>query len=465
MLWCGKPIKEAPPPPTYDQMLHYREIAREAAPAATAVGGLAVMGASGLTSSVLAAPAFLWMQRSLIRGQLVSPVKSLEKVRRVKYLDKKNVIVTGASSGIGAQLAVQFALMGANVIGVCRRHPAEARAYVDDVVARQWVGGHPMKRSILMARIKFEHTDFNSLDHVRRFVAETSQAPWAVPDERGNGGLHILVNAAGVMESGKPQRTLEGMEQHLQVNFLAPFMLTEGLAPLLANARDDSGFLGGRVINVVSSSHEAIADAAKAKAMMEDGARFGGEDGTDVRLESEACDETKGKAIERYALSKLMQICHSDSLAARGVCSACVSPGPALTGIYRSMAPWATGWAARNVLQALAMKTAAEGSATAYDCSLRDDIVNGGYYADMQVRDGRSALACDPAFRDEVVRWGLHQAGMKDPATLTAEQVEAARPHSMLFRRGDADFAARCHRSRGALLPPLLQSQADAAEQ
>jgi len=461
MLWCAKPVQEAPPAPTFDPTRHYAEIAREALPAATALGGAMVLGSSGLTTSVLAAPAFLWAQRSLIRGRAVSPVKSLESARRVKDMERKNVVVTGASSGIGAQLAVQFALMGANVIGVCRRHPDEARAYVDDTVARQWVGGHPMKRSILMSRIRFAHADFNSLDHVKRLVAETSQAEWATPNEKGVGGLHVLVNAAGVMEAGAPARTLEGMERHLQVNYLAPFMLTEGLAPIIAHARDDAGFVGGRVINVISSSHVAIPDAAKARAMMEDGARFGGDDGTDVRLESEPCDEAKGKAIERYALSKLLQICHSDSLAARGICSACVSPGPALTGIYRTTAPWLSGWAARNVVQALAVKTPAEASATAYDCALMDDLVNGGYYADGKQRAGRSALACDAAFREEAVQWALHQAGMRDPAALSDDERDAARPHSLLYRRRDGEFRARSHQRRPVLMPPSMLRPAE----
>jgi NAD(P)-dependent dehydrogenase (short-subunit alcohol dehydrogenase family) len=463
MLWCAQPVQATPPPPTFDARAFQREVLRESLPVITAplgmLGAAALLGPAG---SVLASPALLYAQRCVIRGNVVRLTKSLHG-RRVKHLDGKNVMITGASTGIGAQLAIQLALLGANVIGVVRRPTDEARAYMEEVLTRQWVGGDPMTRSMLMARMQFAQADFANLDHVRRLVAETASQEWADPSfKKGKGGLHVLINAAGTWETGAPSRTMDGAERHMQVNYLAPFMLTEGLAPIIAAARDDAGFLGGRVINITSSAHVAIPDAAKARQLMEECGRMhqlhGAEDAT-IRPEGQPV-ASGASNVELYALSKLLQILHSDSLASRGVCSVSVAPGAVLTDMYRHVAPQLLRYL-QTPMTALFMKTPTEGSATAFDCTLRDDLVNGGFYANMKLRPGRSEAACDGELRRHAIAWTLRQLEMRDPEQMTAEEIETARPHSLLYRT-HAGNAKRI--SANVKRPPLMPKLMPAAE-
>lgn len=60
-------------------------------------------------------------------------------------LKNKSIIVTGASSGIGAAAALLFAAEGANVILGARR-AAELESPCRDDQSRQWQGRSPCRR-------------------------------------------------------------------------------------------------------------------------------------------------------------------------------------------------------------------------------------------------------------------------------------------------------------------------------
>lgn len=427
------------------------ELVRETAPVVTACAGLVSAPFLGLTASTLLAPAFLWTQRSLIRGEFVRPTTTLASARRVKEMKGKNVIVTGASTGIGAQLAIQFAVLGANVLAVTRRSPAEAQDHMHRTAARDWMGMNPRRRSDLVARIDFAQADFESLDQVRRLVSEIHAERWV----GGRHGIHVLVNCAGTLESTLRRTAADGLEAHLQVNHVAPFILTEGLAPLVAMARDDAGFLGGRVINVVSSAHAGIPADEKAIAkQLAAGSRFDADGVPRLDVADPSRDElaAAGSPMQFYALSKLLQVMHSDSLASRGICSACVSPGPAVTDVWRHYAPIVA--AASPLLTALVMKTAAEASATPYDCALRDDLAAGGYYIDRRLRQaGRGMAACNPTVQAAALSWSLKESDVVDGA-----EDAVRRPHHRLFRTGES-VKILAHSRRSALMPTALQEE------
>jgi NAD(P)-dependent dehydrogenase (short-subunit alcohol dehydrogenase family) len=129
----------------------------------------------------------------------------------------KTVVVTGASSGTGAQAARQLAARGARVVVVGRD-----RARTDRVA--EYLGA---PRYL---------ADFADLADVRRLAANL------VADL---GTIDVLLDNAGAAFPD-PAPTVDGNEINYQVNALAPFLLLHTLTPALAS---------GRVVSTSSRSH------------------------------------------------------------------------------------------------------------------------------------------------------------------------------------------------------------------
>ncbi|XP_010275893.1 PREDICTED: retinol dehydrogenase 12-like [Nelumbo nucifera] len=148
------------------------------------------------------------------------------------HLSGLSVIVTGATSGIGLHTARELANAGAHVIMACRNTKAASD------IARQWtVEAHYRK----VPNVEVMELDLLSLASVRRFAEVWEQR--AVP-------LHILINNAGVLLMGEPQQfSVDGLEQHMQVNHVAPALLTLLLLPSLLKAPSS------RIVNVNSVVH------------------------------------------------------------------------------------------------------------------------------------------------------------------------------------------------------------------
>lgn len=137
------------------------------------------------------------------------------------------VLVTGANSGIGLETCVALARGGARVLATARA-PERGLAAVEQIRAR--AGSR---------EVELVELDLASLDSVRACAADVG----ARVDR-----LDVLVhNAGGVV--GVRQETADGFEMTLGVNHLGPFLLTHGLAPLLAATT------GARVVTVSSLAH------------------------------------------------------------------------------------------------------------------------------------------------------------------------------------------------------------------
>ncbi|MFJ3498476.1 SDR family NAD(P)-dependent oxidoreductase [Streptomyces sp. NPDC086091] len=136
-------------------------------------------------------------------------------------LHGRTIIVTGASSGIGAAAARGFAARGATVVVVGRS--AERTGAV-----AQEIGGHAFA------------ADYARLDDVRRLADDVlARHP----------RVDVLVNNAGAFFAARRLST-DGYELTFQVNHLAPFLLTNLLLERLSAAP-----LGGRVVNLTSRDH------------------------------------------------------------------------------------------------------------------------------------------------------------------------------------------------------------------
>ena len=135
-------------------------------------------------------------------------------------MNGKVVVVTGASSGIGAAAAAELAGLGATVVPVGRD-----RRRLDEVAAE--VGGEPLQ------------ADFASLAQVRRLADELLER---------HARIDVLVNNAGLVTSGR-ELTEDGYEKTFAVNHLAPFLLTNLLLERLRASAP------ARVITTSSGAH------------------------------------------------------------------------------------------------------------------------------------------------------------------------------------------------------------------
>lgn len=141
----------------------------------------------------------------------------------------KSAVVTGATEGIGFHTARLLASQGATVL-ITGRDPGRGSAAV---AAIRQAAGH-------------QRVEFVSVDHSTAGANEKLAAALAGRFHR----LDVLVNNVGGIFA-KRLVSADGFEMSLALNFLAPFVLTEALLPLLTR-----GPGAARCVNVVSSSFQ-----------------------------------------------------------------------------------------------------------------------------------------------------------------------------------------------------------------
>jgi len=144
----------------------------------------------------------------------------------------KTVVITGASSGIGYQAALDFARSGAMVIGVGRDSQ------------RCEAAGQRIQADTPNANVTFLVADLAHQNQIRELGARISQ----LLDKRIDGKLDVLVNNAGLYMQ-KRVITGDGVETTFAVNHLAPMLLSYLLLPHL------EGTENSRIITVSSNSH------------------------------------------------------------------------------------------------------------------------------------------------------------------------------------------------------------------
>lgn len=115
----------------------------------------------------------------------------------------RNILITGASSGLGLAVSKKFAQLGANTILLCRNGESGRSAVAE------------IKKTAPKASVRLMICDLASLASIDRFIAEFI-SEYAT--------LDLLFNNAAVM---KRERTVtdDGFEMMFQVNYLASFIL------------------------------------------------------------------------------------------------------------------------------------------------------------------------------------------------------------------------------------------------
>jgi NAD(P)-dependent dehydrogenase (short-subunit alcohol dehydrogenase family) len=150
-------------------------------------------------------------------------------VNAQRPIEATTALVTGATDGLGRSVAIELAGRGATVL-VHGRDPERGERAVAEI--RERTGSD---------RVELHLADFASLDEVRG-LAEAVEA--------SANKLGVLINNAGIgtglPESRERQESLDGHELRFAVNYLAGFLLTERLLPLLRRSAP------ARLVNVAS---------------------------------------------------------------------------------------------------------------------------------------------------------------------------------------------------------------------
>ncbi|KAK3702751.1 hypothetical protein RRG08_042736 [Elysia crispata] len=257
-------------------------------------------------------------------------------------LHNKTIIVTGASSGIGKEIALNFANRGGTIVMACR----------DETKGKQ--AADFVRKETENMDVYFSKLDLNSFKSIRDFVERFKKK-----EKR----LDILVNNAGVMMC--PQgRTEDGFDIQFQTNYLGPFYLTELLLDILKESAPS------RIINTTAAAQN-----------------LGDIDFDDINFESREYN-----AGDSYSQSKLAVVVHTFQLAERlkdtKVMCNVINPGICNTDIYRHL-PLKQKKFIRisfGPFMYFLMKMAEDGAQLAVYCGTTDEMaeVTGKHYKDCK---------------------------------------------------------------------------------
>jgi len=212
-------------------------------------------------------------------------------------MDHPVILITGSTSGIGKATAIALAKTGAEVI-LHGRNPKEG-SEAQQQVKKETGGELP---DLLIA-------DLADQGQIRRLASEISSR---------HDQLDVLINNAGTYQKNH-KLTPEGVEMTFAVNYLAPFLLTHLLLPLLTKNAPS------RIVTVASTAHEDV-----------------------DRIDFDDLPAiTRYDPWQAYSLSKFADIAFTYSLARRldgtGVTANCLHPGVVDTKILRGAFPGMQG--------------------------------------------------------------------------------------------------------------------------
>lgn len=145
-------------------------------------------------------------------------------------MDKKIILVTGATDGIGKEAATTMAAQGHKVI-VHGRNEKKTKVVVEGILAQH-----------RDADVDYVLADLLSMKSVKTMADELA----ARYDH-----IDVLVNNAGAVFSNEWVLTEDGLERTMQLNVVSPFLLSHLLLPLLRRSRS------ARIVFEASSAHNA----------------------------------------------------------------------------------------------------------------------------------------------------------------------------------------------------------------
>lgn len=206
----------------------------------------------------------------------------------------KTIVITGANTGIGFATAEKFVQSGHHVILACRNvAKAEQAKQLLEPLAQQH-----------QAKVEIVQLDLNSLQNVNDTANDIIS--------RFN-KIDVLVNNAGLL-APKLESTQDGFEKQIGVNYLAHYLWTLKLLPLLKKSD------AGRIIHLASLMHLAGS----------------------IEFDQFKADHVgRYNSVKYYGNSKLANLLLSNVLAEKlkdtGITSNAIHPGGVDSEIYRDL--------------------------------------------------------------------------------------------------------------------------------
>ena len=145
------------------------------------------------------------------------------------HIKEKNVLITGATSGIGKAAALKLSKLGANIFFIARNEK-KAKDLSNEIE-----GGDGNKPYVIIA-------DLSSQKEIKKAADEFKSL---------NIPLHVLLNNAGLINMDRKE-TADGFEEVFALNHLAYYSLTQ---LLLDNIKNGSP---SRIVNVSSGAHAFV---------------------------------------------------------------------------------------------------------------------------------------------------------------------------------------------------------------
>ncbi|BDA41074.1 Retinol dehydrogenase 11 [Coccomyxa sp. Obi] len=292
-------------------------------------------------------------------------------------------IVTGPTSGIGAETAATLVRRNAHVVLACRSaergEKLRKQLYEEGIKA----GRQPS--------LEVQLLDVASLDSIRRFAKSWHEQKRP---------LHMLINNAGIFSMGADRsRTEEGFEAHMGTNYLGPFLLTMLLLPnLRQTAKKNNHNKPVRIVNVSSKMHELAS----------------GIDKDDPHFEA----QHSYSSLAAYNRSKLAQVVFTAELRRRlpgdcGIAVTAVHPGEVMTDVVRSL-PALMQSAYRFFMRPFCLSPAEGARSSIYCATSRDPILtergqlmepDNCYFGSDCRCSSPSSHALDPALGQWLWKW------------------------------------------------------------
>ena len=140
----------------------------------------------------------------------------------------KQVVITGPTSGIGKQIAIQLGGIGADIVLGCR-----------DVIRGKQVAEEIQKKITGKSKIDVMQVDTSSFKSIRHFSQQYRET---------YSKLDVLINNAGVNRAEQPWgNSVDGIELTFATNVLGYYLLTVELIDVLKSS------VPSRIVNVAST--------------------------------------------------------------------------------------------------------------------------------------------------------------------------------------------------------------------